>query len=89
MRHPNLPRGDLLARLDAALRDDGVDPAHPSIEALAPYDQFHGRGMEATRELADLMRGDPTDHILDVGSGIGGPRGSSPTGSAAASPGSI
>jgi SAM-dependent methyltransferase len=66
-------RGDLLARLDAALRDDGVDPARPTIETLAPYDQFHGRGMEATVELADLMPARPSDHILDVGSGIGGP----------------
>lgn len=65
--------GDLLARLNAALIDDGVDPAHPSMDALAPYDQFHGRGMEATKEAANLMRAEPSDHILDVGSGIGGP----------------
>ncbi|MCC6192826.1 MAG: class I SAM-dependent methyltransferase [Burkholderiales bacterium] len=66
-------RGNLLARLHAALCDDGVDPAHPTMETLAPYDQFHGRGMEATRELADAMPARPSDHILDVGSGIGGP----------------
>ena len=66
-------RGDLLARLNAHLRDDGVDPEHPSIETLAPYDQFHGRGMEATRELADAMPAKPSDHLLDIGSGIGGP----------------
>ena len=65
--------GDLLARLGAALRDDGVDPERPSIAALAPYDQFHGRGLEATEELAGLLQVAPTDHILDVGSGIGGP----------------
>lgn len=39
--------GNLLERLNAALRDDGVDPERPSMEALAPYDQFHGRGLEA------------------------------------------
>ena len=66
-------RGDLLDRLNAALAHDGVDPARPTIDALAPYDQFHGRGMEATIELADLMPARAGDAILDVGSGIGGP----------------
>ena len=66
-------RGELRARLDAALADDGVDPRHPSLDALAPYDQFHGRGLEATVEIADALTVRATDHILDVGSGIGGP----------------
>jgi ubiquinone/menaquinone biosynthesis C-methylase UbiE len=66
-------RGDLLARLKAALRDDGVDPFRPDVEALAPYDQFHGRGLEATQEMAESLAIAATDHLLDVGSGIGGP----------------
>jgi ubiquinone/menaquinone biosynthesis C-methylase UbiE len=66
-------RGDLLSRLNAALLDDGVDPDRPSIEALAPYDQFHGRGLEATLEIAALVQAGPADHVLDIGSGIGGP----------------
>jgi len=66
-------RGDLLARLKAALRSDGVDPEHPTIGALAPYDQFHGRGMEATLEVASLLPLGTGDHLLDIGSGIGGP----------------
>jgi ubiquinone/menaquinone biosynthesis C-methylase UbiE len=65
--------GKLLERLNAALADDGIDPSHPSIEALAPYDQFHGRGLEATVELADALEIGAADHILDIGSGIGGP----------------
>lgn len=65
--------GTLLERLKAALRDDGVDPDRPSIETLAPYDQFHGRGLEATLEMAELMKAGPSDHLLDIGSGIGGP----------------
>lgn len=63
----------LLARIEAALRADGVDPARPTIEALAPYDQFHGRGVEATEDLAALVTVRPSDHLLDVGSGLGGP----------------
>lgn len=66
-------RGDLLARLNAALREDGADPVRPSQDALAPYDQFHGRGLEATQELAALISAGPADHLLDIGSGIGGP----------------
>jgi len=65
--------GNLLARLNAALVDDGADPAQPTIETLAPYDQFHGRGMEATEEVAGMIKVTATDHLLDVGSGIGGP----------------
>ena len=63
----------LLTRLESALRDDGTDPAHPTIEALAPYDHFHGRGLEATEDLAKLHAMGPADHLLDVGSGLGGP----------------
>jgi SAM-dependent methyltransferase len=66
-------RGNLLERLNVALAEDGVDPDFPQIETLAPYDQFHGRGLEATKEIADLLDIAATDHILDIGSGIGGP----------------
>ncbi len=65
--------GKLLERLRTALRDDGADPDHPTLTAMAPYDQFHGRGLEATEELADSLAISTDDHILDVGSGIGGP----------------
>jgi SAM-dependent methyltransferase len=66
-------RGSLLDRLRDALREDGIDPDQPTIEALAPYDHFHGRGLEATQEIADQLSVAATDHLLDIGSGIGGP----------------
>ena len=66
-------RGSLLERLEAALAEDGADPARPSLEALAPYDQFHTRGLEATKEIADALEVEPGHHLLDIGSGIGGP----------------
>jgi ubiquinone/menaquinone biosynthesis C-methylase UbiE len=66
-------RGSLLERLEAALAEDGADPARPSLEALAPYDQFHTRGLEATREIADALEVEPGHHLLDIGAGIGGP----------------
>ena len=65
--------GDLLTRLEAALREDGFDPARPTADALAPYDHFHGRGLEATEDMARLLQVAGRDHILDVGSGLGGP----------------
>lgn len=66
-------KGNLLQRLEAALREDGVDPARPSLETLAPYDHFHGRGLEATRDMAELLQAGAQAHLLDVGSGLGGP----------------
>jgi len=75
--HPDIAkhysRGDLLARLNAAVADDGVDPMQPSLQALAPYDQFHGRGLEATEEIAARVQAEAAHHLLDIGSGIGGP----------------
>jgi len=55
-------REGLLERLNAALKEDGVDPARPSMDDLAPYDQFHGRGLEATRQVAELMPARAEDH---------------------------
>src|SRR5258708_22485094 len=66
-------RGDLLSRVDAAMREAGLDPQSPTVESLAGIDQFHGRGLEATRELADGLKVSRKHHLLDIGSGIGGP----------------
>ena len=63
----------LMERLRVALISDGADPDNPTIQEMAPYDQFHGRGMEATEDVAGLIAPSADDHILDVGSGIGGP----------------
>ena len=66
--------GDLLTRLETRLCEDGFDPARPTFEALAPYDHFHGRGLEATADIANRLPISGTDHVLDVGSGLGGAR---------------
>ena len=65
--------GDLMDRLRAALAEDGANPDRPTIAELAPHDQFHGRGLEATEDLAEGLTISDSDHLLDVGSGIGGP----------------
>ncbi len=65
--------GDLLNAIDAALAKAGRNPAAPTLEDLAPIDEFHVRGREATKELGAGL-GLREDHlVLDVGSGLGGP----------------
>jgi sarcosine/dimethylglycine N-methyltransferase len=66
-------RTDIVERALAALRAvNGADtPITP--ERLAPIDHFHGRGVLATEELARRLDPQATDHILDIGCGIGGP----------------
>lgn len=63
--------GGIAERLLAALRASGVE--RPTPEALAPLDQFHSRGLEATREILQALAPRPTDRLLDIGCGIGGP----------------
>lgn len=41
-------------------------------ESLSPLDQFHNRGVIASRELAAKVSIAASDRVLDVGSGIGG-----------------
>jgi SAM-dependent methyltransferase len=65
-------RGGLLERLFAALRESGVDPDRLTYRDLFPFDQFHGRGIDATREHADAAAIRPGMHVLDLGCGIGG-----------------
>ena len=59
----------ILAALAAA---HGVQ-APVTVEALSVLDHFHGRGIVATKELVELLKPQPGERILDIGSGIGGP----------------
>lgn len=59
----------ILAALKAA---NGAD-APVTVDTLSVLDHFHGRGIVATRELVELLKPQPGEHILDIGSGIGGP----------------
>lgn len=56
----------------AVLEKAGKDLNRLTPEDLAPLDEFHIRGREATLELARAVRVDPTQRVLDVGSGLGG-----------------
>src|ERR687898_826328 len=56
-----------------ALKEAGVDVDNLQPDDLAPVDEFHLRGREATDELAELAGIGADDSVLDVGSGVGGP----------------
>ena len=58
-----------------ALRNAGKNVDQLTADDLAPIDEFHTRGREATVNLASLLNDylRPNFHVLDVGSGIGGP----------------
>jgi ubiquinone/menaquinone biosynthesis C-methylase UbiE len=66
-------KGGLLDRILAALRQAGKDLDRLSIEDLSPIDEFHSRRRKATEELAALLAPGAADHVVDIGSGIGGP----------------
>jgi len=66
-------RGGLTDRLLAALATAGKDIDHLTIDDLAPLDEFHSRRRRATEELARMLAPAPSDHVVDVGSGLGGP----------------
>lgn len=64
--------GDLAAAIRAALAKAGKDLERLTVEDLAPVDEFHVRGREATLELGRALGLAPGLRVLDVGSGIGG-----------------
>jgi ubiquinone/menaquinone biosynthesis C-methylase UbiE len=56
-----------------AVKAAGKDPERLVASDLATADEFHLGGLEATQALAAQMELRPGMHLLDVGSGIGGP----------------
>lgn len=57
----------------AALQNAGKDIDHLTADDLAPIDEFHIGGREATADIGFTMNIGPGQHLLDVGCGIGGP----------------
>lgn len=56
-----------------SLRKAGVDLAELKTSDLSTVDEFHIRGRKATLELAEQMNLGELAHVLDIGSGLGGP----------------
>lgn len=65
-------QGDRAAAILDALRAAGKDPDRLTVDDLAPIDEFHVRGRQATIELGEKLDLGPGMHVLDVGCGIGG-----------------
>jgi ubiquinone/menaquinone biosynthesis C-methylase UbiE len=64
---------DLAGRIAQHLRSAGRDFQTLTTTDLATVDEFHIRGRKATLELAETMNLNADSHVLDVGSGLGGP----------------
>ena len=65
--------GGLVAAIGSALDASGVDRATLQPADLAPVDEFHIRGRAATLEIIDALDITADSHVLDLGSGLGGP----------------
>ncbi|MCP4630795.1 MAG: methyltransferase domain-containing protein [bacterium] len=70
-RHYN--HSDLEQTILAALKKAGKNVDQLTLDDLAPIDEFHIRGPEATREMAEEIGLNDKMQVLDIGSGLGGP----------------
>ncbi len=68
----DLPVAGLREAVLAALEAAGKDLRRLTPDDLAPLDEAHIRGRQATLELAERLRLDGTEEILDAGCGLGG-----------------
>jgi SAM-dependent methyltransferase len=68
-------RSNLENTILTALKNAGKNVDQLTVDDLAPIDEFHTRGREATANLASLLNNNlqPNFHVLDAGAGIGGP----------------
>jgi sarcosine/dimethylglycine N-methyltransferase len=66
-------QAELSAKILTALREAGKDREALTRDDLASFAELHDGGRETTRELARLAGLRAGMHVLDVGSGLGGP----------------
>ena len=64
--------GSLEGAIFGALAASGKDLDHLAPADLAPVDEFHIGGRQATTEFAAELAIEPGLHLLDIGSGLGG-----------------
>src|SRR5689334_10542988 len=63
----------LMEAIEAEIRRNGIDPAHVTVDQLAPVDNYHAFRLAGTLALAEAAGVTASDRVLDVGGGIGGP----------------
>ena len=66
-------RGGLVPAISSALEAAGLDPAALRPADLASVDEFHIRGRAATLEIVEALDLTADAHVVDLGSGLGGP----------------
>ncbi len=64
---------ELADRIAEKLRSAGKDRNRLTTADLVAVDEFHIRGRKATLELSEKMNLSARSHVLDIGSGLGGP----------------
>ena len=64
---------DLQTRIEAGLALQGKSPNSLTLADLAPVDEFHLLGAKATNVIIKHLPNGPDKHLLDLGSGLGGP----------------
>src|SRR4029077_1806691 len=62
----------ILDRVTAFLLERGIDPERPTYQDFFPFDQLHGRGVEATREHIKRAGINSSMLVMDLGCGVGG-----------------
>jgi SAM-dependent methyltransferase len=65
--------GTIVAAIHDALAEAGLDEGALSPTDIEGIDHLHGGGAAVTRNLAGRLPLAPGQHILDLGSGVGGP----------------
>ncbi len=65
--------GSLRECVDQALQRAGLGQGTLNWADLVPLDQFHVRGLGATRELAEALNVEAESVVLDIGCGLSGP----------------
>lgn len=64
---------DLAARIEQGVIALGHSIDDVGVEDLAPADEFHVGGLGATKTVLSRLGLSPDMHVLDIGSGLGGP----------------
>jgi ubiquinone/menaquinone biosynthesis C-methylase UbiE len=66
-------RGGLIEAIESGFAQMGKTRDTITIDDLSAVDEFHIGGRKATEELTSQLGMTAADHVLDVGSGLGGP----------------
>lgn len=64
--------GDLLNAIKNGVEQLGKSITSVTIEDLAPLDEFHIGGRQASQDFLDQLKFSAEDHLVDVGCGLGG-----------------